>query len=170
MNAEVMVFDGLLSLTEPIQCRSYLFFQRWLEIFVTFDANLALLPDPTSAFPYAFNCDITTPYHRVGQHLFTTDLGLDVVVAADGATYQGKDADEFEQWYTQGAFGVGWYTAAQRELTALIQLLETHQFIQFLTDIAPFPTQGADVPLSTLVQEDLNSTEFIHHPQYPRQS
>lgn len=166
--ADAVVFDGLLADSEQIVCRSYLFFERWLEIFVTFDDRLALRADPVATFPFAFNCDLTTPYHRVDDRLFTTDLSVDVLVAADGMTYQVKDVAEFEAWYSRGAFGSGWYKNVRRELAALTQLLETNQFLRFLNDIAPFPVESPRAPLSVMDRAALETAGFEPHPRYPR--
>jgi hypothetical protein len=168
VGAEAIVFDGFLSPSEPIACRSYLFFNRWLEVFITFDEHLALAADPTHPFPFAFNCDITTPYYRVDHHLFTTDLCIDILVAPDGRTYQVEDTDEFTQWYAHGAFGAAWYVAAQREVAAVTELLDTQQFVAFLNAIAPFPTHRPRAQLSTMEQPDLAATPFVAHPHYAR--
>ena len=165
-----MVFDGVLTETKRIVCRSYLFFARWLEIFVTFDEHLTLHADRTTLFPFAFNCDLTTPYHHVGNRLFTTDLCVDVLVAPDGGTYQLKDTDEFEERYMQGAFGRIWYDGVQRELAGLTRRLESKQFLSFLNDIAPFPTEHPTTQLSTMEHHDLATTTFEYHPWYPRYS
>ncbi len=166
--ANALVLDGLLGDTEQIVCRSYLFFERWLEIFVTFDDRLALCTDARAPFPFAFNCDLTTPYYRVADRLFTTDLAVDVLVAADGMTYQVKDVGEFEAWYRQGAFGSDWYEGVKRELAALTQLLETNQFLNFLNAIAPFPTQRPVTQLSSMDRPVIETVGFEQHPRYPR--
>jgi len=165
---EALVFDGFVGDDAPVACRSYLFFTRWLEIFVTFDAHLRPLADATAPFPFAFNCDLTTPYYQVGQLLFTTDLCVDILVAADGRSYQVKDTAEYEHWYRDGAFGQGWYDGVQRELAALTALLETNQFLPFLHAIAPFPAHWPTSQLSTYVQGDLAAAPFVDHPRYPR--
>ncbi len=168
IGSDAVVFDGLLGDSEEMVCRSYLFFARWLEIFITFDDHLALRADPCATFPFAFNCDLTTPYHRVEDRLYTTDLAVDVLVAPDGRTYHVKDGVEFEAGYRQGAFGPGWYESVRRELRALTQLLETNQFLRFLNDIAPFPTKRPVAPLSIMDRAGLETAAFVEHPRYPR--
>jgi len=166
--ADALVFDGLVGDEAPVACRSYLYFNRWLEIFVTFDDRLVPAGDSTASFPFAFNWDITTPYYRVGDQLFTTDLCVDSLVAADGRRYQVKDTDEYELWYRQGAFGRTWYRGVQQELAALTKMLETESFLPWLIDLVPFPSHRPPTPLSTRAHQQFASSTFADHPNYPR--
>ena len=166
--ASAVVVDSVVSEPEPTYCRVYLFLDRWLQVFVTFDEQLRLKGDPYNAFPYAFNCDMTTPHYRVGNHLYTTDVCLDVVVQPDGQTYTVEDRDELEEAYAQGLFGTQWYEETKREGDALVRLIQEGRFLSFLESIAPFPSEWQDHAPPTLTRVPLNQTEFQYHPEYPR--
>lgn len=157
---DALVFDGQASPSMSTYARSYLFRQRWLEIFVTFDAELRLLPDPDDPFPFVCNCDLTTPYLVRGTDGYTIDLFLDVLVAADGRTYQIRDREEFEEAATTGSIPLSWYQAVQRDLAWLINLLDTNQFLPMLQHMAAFPTQHPHTALSTLERYAQPATAF----------
>ena len=72
--SEALVFDGCVHPTMPIYARSYLFRQRWLELFLTFDAELRVRPDSNALFPFVCNCDLTTPYLVQGTEGYTLSL------------------------------------------------------------------------------------------------
>jgi hypothetical protein len=165
--ADVLVFEGWSDDRSAI-CRSYLFFNRWLEVFVTFDASFNLRPDPDYLFPFAFNCDITTPYHRVGKRLYTTDLCLDLLVAADGRSYHIEDRDELEDWHQSGVISTAGYKAALREQDSLLNLFTTGRFLDLLTAIAPFPTAPPRAHLSTMERLDRKSAGFVEYPYASR--
>ena len=123
--------------------RYYGFLDRWLSVFVTFDIrDLSLTSYPENTFPFAFNCDMTTPHFLDADAIYTTDVLLDVLVLADGRTHKLKDVEEFEQAYTDGMFGTVWYQGAKREAERVIQEAENGQFIDMLQDVAPFPDRA----------------------------
>ena len=148
--------------------RCYCLLDRWLSIFVTFDVNLQLHPSYYGDFPFAFNCDVTTPHFTDGSAAFTTDLLIDVLVGPDGETYLVKDIDEYEDAFSQGLFGPSWYAAARNELQRLIGELRRGEFLDILQTIAPFPTSFEGIGLSSRDQYRLGDGPFRYHPQYPR--
>ena len=122
--------------------RYYGFLDRWLSVFVTFDINdLSLTSYTKSEFPFAFNCDMTTPHYVHGGAIYTTDLLLDVLVLADGRSYQLVDVEEFEQAHAQDVFGHAWYDGAKREADRVIREVESGLFIDTLREVAPSPPQ-----------------------------
>ena len=169
IGCEAAVFDGLLHSPQgPVYCRSYRFFQRWLSVFITFDEDLTLTAGPDHPFPFAFNCDITTPHYRHGDCLFTTDLCIDILVGSDGRSYRVEDEDQLPQLYERGQFGQLWYERALRELRALTALLEKGELIHFLSRIAPFPTAPTEHPAATMEQATIEDVAFRYHPLFPR--
>ena len=44
---------------------------------------------------------MTTPHYLHGGAIYTTDLYLDVLILADGKSYQLVDVEEFEQAYAK---------------------------------------------------------------------
>lgn len=149
--------------------RYYGFLDRWLSVFVTFDINdLSLTSYPESEFPFAFNCDMTTPHYAHGGALYTTDLHLDVLVLADGRSHQLVDVEEFEQAYAQDVFGEVWYGGARREAERVIQEVEGGRFMDMLQAVAPFPRTPIAAEHSTLMELELDEAEFRYHPAYPR--
>ena len=140
VSSQAIVFDGVTTDSVPIYCRSYLFLERWLQVFMTLDENLCLKSDAISTFPFVFNCDFTTPHYLHDSKVFTTDLCVDILVGADGSSYKVKDADEFEEMYKAGYFGKQWYENAKQEVASLSGLLDKGQFLDFLNEVTPFPT------------------------------
>ena len=149
-------------------CRGYYFLDRWLSVFVTFDEYLKLKPDSDHAFPFAFNCDITTPHYRDGDSIFTTDLYIDVLVADDGFTYQVEDMEDFQQAYARGLFGKGWYENARRELDWLISILNQQRFLDFLNQVTALPDSGSTNILPPMQRCHIDEVDFTYHPEYPR--
>ena len=123
----------------PIYCRGYYFLDRWLSVFVTFDEQLELREDSDHSLPFAFNCDITTPHYRRGNSIFTCDLYIDILVRADGATYQLEDLEDFQKAFASELFGRTWFDNARREMDWLVDLVESSGFPDFLNEVAPFP-------------------------------
>ena len=148
--------------------RCYCFLNRWLSVFVTFDKNLQLHPSHYGDFPFAFNCDITTPHLVDGCTAFTTDLLLDVLIGVDGETHVVKDIDEYEDAFSQGLFGPSWQAGARYELMRLVGELNRGEFLDILQTIAPFPTSLEGTGLSSRDQYRLGEGPFRYHPQYPR--
>lgn len=141
---------------------------RWLSVFTTFDEQLALKPDSNPAFPFAFNCDITTPHYCRGNAIFTSDLYIDVLVGTDGYTYQMKDMEDFERAFTLGLFGKTWYEGAKREAEWLAELLERNRFLDFLNGVAPFPRTTSAYIHPPMRRCPIDEIDFEYHPLYPR--
>jgi hypothetical protein len=166
-----MVIDSVVIENNiPIYCRGYYFFDKWLSVFITFDEQLQLKPDSNPAFPFAFNCDITTPHYRRGNSLFTSDLYIDVLVGTDGYTYQNKDVEDFERAFSFGLFGKRWYEGAKREADWLAGLLEQNRFVDFLNEVAPFPKTKSVYIQPSIRRCHIDEIDFEYHTQYPRYS
>ncbi len=166
-SSKAIVLDGAgIWKDRPIYGRSYCFLDRWLSVYVTFDERLGLT-STGSGFPFAFNCDITTPHWVKGDSIFTTDLLLDVLVQSDGMTYEVTDLEEFEQAYVRGEFGLSWYEGAKRELAMLLDLLDRGQFKHMLTSVQGFPKTSRQIAEQP-PRRHLDEAEFRYHPQYPR--
>ena len=148
--------------------RCYGFLDRWLSVFVTFDKNLQLHPSYYGHFPFAFNCDVTTPHFLDGTGAFTTDLYIDVLVGVDGQKYLVKDIEEHEDAFSQGLFGSLWHKGAKNELERLVGELERGEFLDVLHAIAPFPTSFEGIQRYSRTQYRLGDGPFRYHPQYPR--
>lgn len=159
----VAVSDGVIT-----YCRGYYFLGRWLSVFITFYDRLKLKPDSNSAFPFAINCDITTPHYREGDSIFTTDLYIDVLVAEDGLTYRIKDTEDFQQAFAEDQFGAVWYENAQSELDWLVSILDRGRFLDFLKQTAPFPDSGSTYALPLMRRYHIDEVDFRYHPVYPR--
>ena len=111
---------------------------------------------------------MTTPHYLHGGAIYTTDLYLDVLILADGKSYQLVDVEEFEQAYAQNVFGKEWYDGARREADRVIQEVEQGRFIDMLEAVAPFPSIPITAELSTSRELELDAAEFEYHPDYPR--
>jgi hypothetical protein len=156
---EALVFDGRLSLESSLFARSYLFRQHWLEIFITFDDHLHFRPDTADAFPFVFNCDLTTPYVVFENQGYTVDLYLDLLVAADGTTYQIRDRAAFDAAQSNG-IPRSWCDAVERETAWLVDLLDTQQFLPMLNRLAPFPQSISEQMLSTFEAGNITDDRF----------
>jgi hypothetical protein len=149
-------------------CRGYYFLDRWLSVFVTFDEQLELKADPGYGFPFAFNCDITTPHYYRGDSIFTTDLYVDILVGTDGNIYQVEDLAGLQEAFDAGLFGKAWFESTRREADWLVKLLERDRFLDFLNEVEPFPRTrpvNIDSPMRRCLIDDM---DFEYHPQYPR--
>jgi len=149
-------------------CRGYYFLDRWLSVFITFDERLELKADASHTFPFAFNCDITTPHYYQDDSVFTTDLYVDILVGTDGRTYQIEDVEDFQQAFALGVFGKGWYDNAKRGLDWLIGLLEHGQFVNFLNEVDPFPDTKPNCINPIAYRRHLSEVDFKHHPRYSK--
>ncbi len=167
ISPDAIVFDTVTSDPVPVYGRSYLFRERWLQVFMTIDAKLALKPDRGS-FPFVFNCDITTPHYVDDDNIYTTDLCIDLLVAANGRDYRIKDIDIFENMHSMNHFGKTWFDKAKSEAALLVDLLESGKFINHLNDVAPFPLKPTEKTASTMQRCDIAEVAFKHHPLYPR--
>lgn len=168
MDEEVVVCDGWSSGPPRAYCRSYMFVQRWLHVFVTFDECLAPREDRVKGFSFAFNCDITTPHYRVNDRVYTTDLCVDVLVGASSRECRVKDGDQLGAMYAAGQFGRLWYDAALREAAWVERLVTQGTFIGFLQTAAPLPKVTGPRDISQMAREDLEKMHFVFHPDYPR--
>jgi len=152
----------------PTYVRYYYFFDRWLQVGITFDERLALKPDSSPTFPFAFNCDITTPHYCRDNSIFTSDLYIDLLVGTDGYTYQIEDIEDFERAFALGLFGKTWYEGAKRGAERLAELLERKRFLDFLNEVAPFPRTKSAYVHPPMRRRDIDEIDFEYHPLYPR--
>jgi hypothetical protein len=164
---EAMVFDAITTDTVPICCRSYLFKKRWVQIFMTMDTSLVLKPDDGD-FPFVFNCDITTPHYICHDRIYTTDLCVDLLVAANGKEFRIKDIGMFEKMHSMNHFGDLWFRHAKNEISFWVDLLESGKFINYLNDVAPFPITPTEIKMSPMRQYVIGDVVFERHPLYPR--
>ncbi|MXY43489.1 MAG: DUF402 domain-containing protein [Dehalococcoidia bacterium] len=138
-------------------------------MFVTFNKALQLHPSHYGDFPFALNCDITTPHLLEASAAFTTDLCIDVLVGVDGETYLVKDIEEHKNAFSQGRFGSLWHQEAKNELERIVSELERGEFLDMLHSIAPFPTSFEGIQRYSRTQYRLGDGPFRYHPQYPRE-
>jgi hypothetical protein len=167
INSEAIVFDAVTTDAAPVYCRSYLFTKRWMQIFMTMDAALALKPDDGD-FPFVFNCDITTPHYVNDDSIYTTDLCADLLVAANGKDCRLKDIDGFEKHHSMNHFGDLWFKQGKIEISFWVDLLKSGKFINYLNAIAPFPITATVNITSPMRQFDIADVAFKYHPLYPR--
>lgn len=163
-----VVFDSVAYNPEPTYCRVYLFLKRWLQVFITFDDQMNLKPDPIHAFGFAFNCDITTPHHRSGNILHTSDVCLDVCVQADGKTYRIEDRMELDESLENGLIGRQWYQYSVEECDRLESEIQNGRFISCLEAVAPFPKSWEDLGANSVNRKNINKVYFQYHPTFPR--
>jgi hypothetical protein len=169
LDDEVIVCDGSCSGgLAQFYCRSYMFVRRWFHIFAVFDHGLSPAEDQFEGFPFAFNCDITTPHPRVDAKLYTTDLCVDVLISANGRDCLVKDREELTAMHAAGQFGDLWRGAALGEVLWLEDLVSQGRFIDLLKVAAPFPTTAIPSKISRMTQCKLEDGNFIFHPSYPR--
>ena len=163
-----VVFDSVVYYPVPTYCRVYLFLTRWLQVFMTFDDQMALHPDPFDPFGFAFNCDITTPYHRSGNILYTSDVCLDVCVQPDGRTYRIEDQMELDEALENGQIGRQWHQESVDECDHLVSQIEEGRFISSLEAVVPFPKSWEDLGPTSLEKHSINEVNFEYHPSFPR--
>ena len=73
---------------------------------------------------FAFNCDIATPMRRRGGAVFAVDLFADVLVRADGVTYQVCDLGELDQAHRSGLILPAEARGARSGLAELTGIIE----------------------------------------------
>lgn len=169
LNDQAVVFDfSVKNNQDDTHCRCYYFLKHWMSVFVTFDESLQLKPDSEFHFPFAFNCDITTPHYRSGRSLYTTDILLDIIVKPDGASYMIEDETQFHEAYESGMFGTNWYEGASKALEWWCTLLEKGAFIDYLNSVAPFPTEMSEHHEPLLIEKHIDEIPFLNHPLHPR--
>ncbi|HUT75861.1 MAG TPA: DUF402 domain-containing protein [Armatimonadota bacterium] len=166
---EVIVCDGWYSSGATRgYCRSYMFLRRWLHVLATFGHDLMPAEDRSHGFPFAFNCDITTPHYRVRDKLYTTDLCVDVLISASGRNCVIKDREELTAMHAASQFGDLWQEMALREVRWLEDLVSQGRLVDFLNAFAPFPTAAIPCEISETAQRRLETLGFVFHPSYPR--
>lgn len=169
LNDQAVVFDfSVKNKQDDTHCRCYYFMKHWMSVLVTFDESLQLKPDSEFHFPFAFNCDITTPHYCSGRSLYTTDILLDIIVKPDGASYMIEDETQFYEAYENGMFGTNWYEGASKALEWWCTLLEKGAFIDYLNSVAPFPTKMSVNHEPLLIENDIDEIPFLNHPLHPR--
>ena len=169
LNDQAVVFDfSVNNDRKRTHCRCYYFLKHWMSIFVTFDESLQLKPDSEHQFPFAFNCDITTPHYRSGRSLYTTDILLDIIVKPDGTSYMIEDETQFYDAYENRMFGTNWYEGASKALEWWCTLLEKRAFIDYLNSVAPFPIEMSVNQEPLFIERDIDEIPFLNHPLHPR--
>lgn len=137
---------------EGVVVRPYAFTDEWFKVNVTFDRAGSLVETPAStevAHPFAFNCDIATPMLSGPSAVYGADLFIDVLVQADGVTYDVVDVDEFEQAIADGLLSAREVEGARRGLERLAELIDRGELIAFLDAACAFgpSTAGPTMPM-----------------------
>jgi predicted RNA-binding protein associated with RNAse of E/G family len=128
------VFDARHTQTTGL--RHYAFPDRWFTANVTIDLDGSPVEAPGDEF--AYNCDVSTPLWHKGARAYEVDLELDVLVRADGRTYEVTDREDFEH-----ACEAGWITWAERDgalrgRQEVTDLVESGELRAFLERVCPF--------------------------------
>ncbi len=139
-NTEAQVYDVLVDTN--LVLRHYAFYHRWFEINCTLDIQGNFVTE-AGPIPWCFNIDICTPFFSKGNHGFTVDSCLDVLVAPDGQQYVVKDEEDFthaveQRWLTNRE-----YEGARAGLTDVLQIVTSGSLLPFLRKIYPFDVRGA---------------------------
>lgn len=127
-----------------------------------------LTSNPDDDFPFVFNCAVATPYVVLGTTAYTGDLFFDVLVLADGVTYQIKDVVEFEEEYRVGRFGRTWPESAKSDLYRLVEEIEGGRFLDNLHQIAQLPTEVRSDELGTVQLFGPDEVDFKYHSDLRR--
>ena len=166
---EALVADGVARLGgSEVYCRSYMFLERWLQVFAVFDSHFKPKDDANGPFPFAFNCDVTTPHYVQASSVYTTDIALDILVASDGCAHRVVDETAFNALYENGLFGECWREKALRERDEVVEMLEQRTFLNRLNDVAPFPERWIDSNMPVMERGTGMSTGFKPDPRFPR--
>jgi hypothetical protein len=117
----------------------YAFARHWFKINLTTSLDGQIVEtggnEPGSRF--AVNCDIATPMRRRGYAVYAVDLFADVLVRADGVTYQVCDLDEFEHARRRRLILPGEADGAARGLAELTAIIERGDLLAFLSRTCP---------------------------------
>jgi uncharacterized protein DUF402 len=116
----------------------YAFGRHWFKVNLTTGLDGCLVEtgdEPGSGF--AFNCDIATPMRRRGKAVYAVDLFADILVRADGVTYQVCDLQEFQQANAEGLILPGEARGARDGLAELTGIIERRELAAFLRRACP---------------------------------
>ena len=103
----------------------YAFARHWFKINLTTDlAGQIVETGDERTGRFAFNCDIATPMRRRGGAVFAVDLFADVLVRADGVTYQVCDLGELDQAHRSGLILPAEARGARSGLAELTGIIE----------------------------------------------
>jgi len=141
--ASVIRADEAVVVVEVVESgrllRHHMWSDQWFTITTTTDATGALVEQGgLKTIPFAFDCDISTPFTRIGDAIFTVDLWLDVLVRADGTTHQVVDRDHFARAQEHGWLSEAEKMGALCGLDELIEIIERGHLIDMLRAICPF--------------------------------
>ncbi|HEY2577955.1 MAG TPA: DUF402 domain-containing protein [Streptosporangiaceae bacterium] len=117
----------------------YAFARHWFKVNLTtgLDGRLVETGGPGRGGCFTFNCDVATPMHRQDGAIYAVDLFTDVLVQADGVTFQVCDLDEFQQAATHGLILPAEAHGAQRGLAELTGIIERSELLEFLGKVCP---------------------------------
>jgi hypothetical protein len=119
--------------------RHHMWADRWFTITTTIDlVGRFIEGGGPKTIPFAFDCDISTPFIRIGDSVYTVDMWLDVLVRADGTTYQVVDRDHFARAQAAGWLSEAEASGALRGLEDLTGIIERAELIEMLAAIHPF--------------------------------
>ncbi|MEV0391171.1 DUF402 domain-containing protein [Nonomuraea sp. NPDC050643] len=111
-------------------------------------------PSPGAA-TFAFNCDIATPMRYEGDAVYAVDLFADILVRADGTSYEVCDLEELAEGARDGLVSPREANAAGHAISELTGLVERGRLVPWLAEVCPFGPSRApaalprrDVPLA----------------------
>jgi hypothetical protein len=112
----------------------YAFAGHWFKVNLTTDlAGQIVETGDRQSGRFAFNCDIATPMRRCGGAVFAVDLFADVLVRADGVTYQVCDLEELDQAHRSGLILPAKARGARSGLAELTGIIEQGDLLAFLS-------------------------------------
>lgn len=117
----------------------YAFARHWFKVNLTTDLDGRIVETGSDGPDgrFAFNCDIATPMRREDDAVFAVDLFADVLVRADGITYQVCDLEEFGQACRDGLVLPGEARGAMRGLSEITGIIERGDLLAFLSSTCP---------------------------------
>ncbi len=124
---------------EGILLRHHMWADHWFTITTTTDmAGHFVETGGPKTIPFTFNCDISTPFELIDGNVYTVDLWLDVLVRADGTTFQVVDRDHFARAQEAGWLSEAEVSGALHGLEELVGIVERGDLIDMLSAIWPF--------------------------------
>jgi len=146
-----VVVEGLYG---DVVLRHYAFRKEWFKVNVTTDRVGRIVETPTTsnAPAFAFNCDVATPMIQDGDTVLAVDLFADVLVRADGTTFETVDQADFDAALSNGLISASEHRHGTEGLARLMELIQGNVLIPFLTEVCPFgPSSAWPAPPMTLV-------------------
>jgi hypothetical protein len=100
--------------------------------------------------------------------VYAVDLYADVLVGADGASYQVKDVLELEEATAGGLLSKNEYRNACRGLDRLIGLIGNGELVSFLDKVFPFgpSSAGPGLPMARKILEQVPQLQPRHRPTW----